>query len=88
MTSRKELETIGQIVTRWQNLVKNISGEWPDRLSATMDVDAAHKECPMDLGRLLGFPDGDFAHDMAGIERHINRTTSKLGGCFVPRCAA
>jgi len=54
-----------------------------------MDLTACHvNDQALDLDRLLAFEDGDFAHDIAGINRHIDRETGKLGGCFVPRCAA
>lgn len=43
--------------------------------------------CPLDFDELATFPKSDFAHDVAGIQRHIDRETGELGGCFVPRCA-
>lgn len=53
-----------------------------------MDLAAAHETCPLDLERLLAFADSDFVHDVFGIERHLNRQSGHLGGCFLPRCAA
>lgn len=53
-----------------------------------MDLEACHcNGCPLDLERLRTFPDLDFAHDVFGIRRHINRTTGQLEDCFLPRCA-
>lgn len=43
--------------------------------------------CPLDFERLAEFPDFDFAHDVVGIQMHLDRTTGQLGRCFVPRCA-
>jgi hypothetical protein len=54
-----------------------------------MDLTACHANgCPMDFETLLSAPDADFVHDVGGIHRYIDRTTGRLGDCFVPRCAA
>ena len=37
--------------------------------------------------KLYRFPDPSFGHDMAGIGRHMDRSTGRVGGCFLPRCA-
>ena len=58
-----------------------------DRLSLHMDLAAVNATCPMDGEKLLSFPDGDFAHDIVGINNNINRITGELQNCFVPRCA-
>jgi hypothetical protein len=53
-----------------------------------MDVTAAHVNgCPLRLAELLAAEDLDFAHDVFGIRRHIDRKTGKLGDGFVPRFA-
>jgi len=57
------------------------------KLDVMMDVEYADADCPMDLQKLLDFPDSDFFHDMAGINRHFNRETKKLEDSFVPRCS-
>lgn len=41
----------------------------------------------LDLDKLLAFDNPDFAHDIFGIERHLNRKTGKLEDCFLPRCS-
>ena len=56
-------------------------------MDADMDVSACHIVCPLKLEELLVAGDGDFAHDVAGIKRHINRESGELGDCFVPRFA-
>lgn len=57
-------------------------------LETEMDVTACHANgTRLDLGKLLNFPDFDFAHDMAGIHNCIDRETGKLTNCFLPRCA-
>ena len=59
-----------------------------DPLTLHMDLCAVHANgCPLDFGKLLAFSDGDFLHDIRGIQRHINRRTGALGDCFDPRCS-
>jgi hypothetical protein len=44
--------------------------------------------CPIDFARMLdnnARGNFDFAHDLFGIDRHIDRSTGRLSGCFVPR---
>lgn len=59
-----------------------------DRRDLSMDLIACHANgCPLDFARLLDAPDFDFAHDIHGIQRHIDRTTGGLKNHFVPRYA-
>lgn len=57
--------------------------EWEMR----MDLSAAHASCPMDLWAFAAYDDANFAHDLFGIRRHMNRYTGILGDHFLPRCA-
>lgn len=60
-----------------------------DIMTWSMDLTACHANgCPLDLPKLLGFPNFDFPHDAFGIRRHIDRSTGKLQDCFLPRAAA
>lgn len=53
-----------------------------------MDLEATNcNGCPLNFQKLLDFPDFDFNHDIAGIRRHIDRSTGRLGDCFSPRCS-
>jgi hypothetical protein len=58
-----------------------------------MDITAVHANgCPLDLIRLLAADDFNFAHDVFGIERHLDRidtspTGGQLLGEFLPRFA-
>ena len=80
----EESRLIDQIVDR----AAAISGGELDRLSTVMDLAATHANgCPMDFARLAEADDFNLAHDVFGIERHIDRATGKLGGCFRPRFA-
>jgi hypothetical protein len=61
----------------------------PDRelRGIRMDIIATHLTCPLRLGAFLDADDSNFMHDIAGIERHLNRRTLKLEDCFLPRFA-
>lgn len=53
-----------------------------------MDITAAHANgCPLKLDELLAARPLDFAHDVGGIRRHIDRNTGQLRDCFLPRFA-
>ncbi len=55
---------------------------------ATMDIYACHSSgCRLQLDTLLSADDGNFAHDVFGIRRHIDRKTGRLQNCFLPRYA-
>jgi hypothetical protein len=57
-------------------------------MDTAMDLDACHSNgCPLHLADLLAADDFNFAHDVFGIRRHLDRRTGKLGDCFVPRFA-
>lgn len=63
-----------------------------DLLACQMDLDATHSNgMPLDLERLREWGQGegsfDFTHDIIGIYRFLDRSTGRLEGCFLPRCA-
>lgn len=61
---------------------------WYTKATLTMDLDATVSNgSKLDLKTLLESSDFDFVHDIAGIARHIDRETGKLGDMFVPRAA-
>lgn len=63
-------------------------GDPADRLTFLMDLAATHLNgCPLDLQKLLDAPDLDFLHDILGINSHLDQSTGRLEGCFLPRCA-
>ena len=79
----EDRETIGKIC-------KRVKSKYPttDLLSLDMDLTTTHANgCPLDLNKLLTFPDFDFYHDIFGIITFINRKNGKLTSCFLPRCA-
>jgi hypothetical protein len=55
-------------------------------LEIRMDLVVTHANGnPMDFERLAEADDFNFAHDVFGIYRHLDRETGKLGDCFLPR---
>lgn len=84
VTKRDDV-VIRKIVERgWQ--LDWLRESYASKVDMHMDIVACHANgSPLLLEKLLGFDDFNFAHDMSGICRHLNRDTGKLGGCFVPR---
>lgn len=84
--TNEEEKAVERIVER-AGAMEEKYGHQLDRLSLEMDLEATHAKCPLELKRLAEFPDFDFAHDVYGIMRHLNRRTGELEDFFVPRCA-
>lgn len=60
-----------------------------DLTDAEMDIIATHANgCKLQLSKLLSAEPFDFAHDVFGIRRHLNRTTGQLENHFWPRYAS
>lgn len=56
------------------------------QIDAVMDITACHANgCPLRLKELLAADEGNFWHDVFGINRFLDRDNGKLGGCFLPR---
>lgn len=64
------------------------AGIYDDALTAHMDISAVHARCPLRLSDLRDADQFNFAHDMYGIQRHLNRQTGTLENFFLPRFAA
>jgi hypothetical protein len=85
--SKFEFQLIRKIRDRALAMAREHGVEYDSR-DCLMDIEACHcNGTPLDLNRLLAAPDVDFAHDVFGIRRHINRRTGVIGDCFLPRCA-
>lgn len=81
----ERVDTVAKIVTRAVAMAAE-SGRKLERLDITMDIIACHANgCPLKLEALLEADDFNFAHDVFGINRHIDRTTGTLQDCFLPR---
>ena len=58
-----------------------------DRIIVMMDLQFCMEKQPLDLKKLMSFEPADFAHDIFGINKHLNHETYELEDCFLPRCA-
>lgn len=86
-TTKDETIAIGMIVARAAKIASD-AGLKIDCMSLSMDLCAVHANgCPMDFYRLLSADDSNFAHDVFGIRRHLDRSSGKLMDCFRPRFA-
>lgn len=91
--SPEDRAIIDKIVTRARKMYAAAYGENLDRLGVEMDLLACHANgTPLRLLALLEADDVNFAHDVFGIRRHIDRddrspTAGLMLGCFVPRFA-
>jgi len=83
--SKDEVRTINKIAHRAVAMAASAGFEYP-LMDADMDLTACHVNGnPLKLDELLSADEFNFAHDVFGIRRHINRETGKLEDCFVPR---
>ena len=86
--NKEEVRTINKIAHRAVAMAASAGIEYPV-MDADMDTPACHVNgCPLKLDALLAADEFNFAHDVFGIRRHINRRTGKLENCFLPRFSA
>jgi len=84
--TKADRELIHRIAERAWKL--GVGTEEHGKVGLIMDVTACHANgCPLALDRLLAANGLNFLHDVAGIYRHMDRTTGQLTDCFVPRFA-
>lgn len=88
--SSRDRELVEQIAERAERMGAKYrpAGERRKLVDYQMDITATHANgCPLRLRDLLDADDFNFAHDVFGIERHLNRETGALENCFLPRYA-
>lgn len=86
--SRAEREIILKIADRAAPMFRDAKVK-QTKLDTIMDLSACVANGnPLRLEELLKADDFNFAHDVFGIYRHINRDTGKLENCFLPRFTA
>lgn len=84
---REEARTIAAIARRAVSMANEVGFKY-DWMDADMDITACHLNgTPLKLNALLAADSANFAHDVFGIRRHLNRETGKLEDCFCPRYA-
>lgn len=69
-------------------LGRDLDGVTRPKVELLMDLCAVHNSNPLKLADLLAANTFDFMHDIAGIIRHLDRTTGELRDCFSPRYSA
>lgn len=85
--SLEEMDLIVAIAKRAVKMANELGVDY-NQMTAVMDINATHANgTPLRLAELLAADNANFSHDVFGIRRHIDRTTGKLGGCFLPRYA-
>ena len=82
--SRRDKLALDCVISRTLTLAPDFAS----KMELSMDLVATHANgCRMDFEALAAADDFNLLHDVAGIRRHLDRTTGKLGDCFVPRFA-
>jgi hypothetical protein len=85
-TSRQDRELIIMIAERALAMSRSYSVQYSN---IQIDLLACHLNGhPLNLRGLLNADDYNFAHDIFGIRRHLNRNTGELTGGFRPRFSA
>lgn len=85
--TKRESKLAGICAERAHRTATSAGWTYPQK-DAHMDLVATHANgCPLDFEKLVAADDFNFAHDVFGIYRHIDRTTGELTRCFRPRCA-
>jgi hypothetical protein len=86
-TSKADFNLIKKIAVRAREMALHMDRENERSLTDFhMDIAACHANGnPLRLDALLAADDFNFAHDVFGIERHLNRDTGKLMDFFSPR---
>ena len=86
--NKKDAKLIAKITDRAAAIFARHDAPF-DHTQFAMDITAAHRNgCPLKLSALLASEPFDFNHDIEGIQRHIDRTTGRIAGGFLPRFAA
>lgn len=61
----------------------------PDLITWEMDITACHLySCKLDLAELLAADSANFSHDMAEINKHVDRERFEFPSWFQPRFAS
>jgi hypothetical protein len=90
--TKKEQVVVDAIVQRALKLYDVLAAEQmrrrrEDEAHVEMNLSAVHSHTPLRLELLRDFDDFNFAHDILGIERHLDKSTGELKDHFRPRCA-
>ena len=78
--SKEDLDLIKKIGERAEKEIDDC-----DKTGIMMDITTVNYEMGLRLNDLLSADGFNFAHDVCGINRHLDRENGKLLGCFLPR---
>lgn len=78
-----ENKTIIKIAKRAKEEINNNI----DVFDTFMNLSEVNKQKPLNLKAMLEAPLDQLAHDIYGIDQHLNKKTGKLENCFLPRYA-
>lgn len=85
--NKTEMEIVHSIAQRAAAQAQKLDIDYR-LIDADMDISAVHVNgCPLRLSELLEADASNFAHDVFGIRRHLNRETGQLADHFLPRFA-
>ena len=86
--SKDEMLKIRKLSAKAVSLAEKIGVDYK-MTDIAMDLTACHANgCKLKLEELLSADEFNFAHDVFGIRRHLDRDTGELKDCFLPRFAA
>lgn len=81
--TREEKQTIFDIAKRADEQGLLMS----DRVTLVLDLTIAHNQFKLNLNELLNADDENFTHDIAGIQKNVDRNKMEVVNLFVPRYA-
>ncbi len=84
-TPREDISLINRIAVRTAELCKRYGLQAPSQMQMGLDIAMAHARRPLNLHLFLRASDEDFAHDVLGISRHIDRDSGHLREGWTPR---
>lgn len=87
-TSLQERSLILKVVEKAELLFESLGFKVDKdlRLDVEMDITACHLNgCRLNFQALLNTDDFNFAHDILGIRKNLDRETGKLRNNFLPR---
>ena len=85
--TKREFGLMSKVANRGLTVMHGLGYTGLQKLDLMMDLEYAHEDSPLDFEKILGFDDGDFAHDIFGIYRNFNRETKTVDNFFLPRCS-
>ena len=83
--NKNDFILIEKIATRAMELLPNDNRP---KVKILMDLETVHERNPLRLKEFLDADNFNFAHDIVGINNHLDRRTKTLSNRFSPRFTA